>query len=76
MPYVAEDFDYVPRLFHVFSMLHGTLPNCSWLGTGGVMFPVFFSNVEGGAQLRCSDLLQYLMVFDTMCKILSSPVLR
>ena len=59
------------------SMLHGTLPNCWWLGTGGVLFPVLcFSYVEGVHSYDSSELFQYLIVFDTMCKKLSRQVLR
>ena len=57
----------IPSFF--LSMLHGTLPNCWWLGVGGVMFPVLcFSYVVGVHSYDSSELFQYLTVFDTMCK--------
>ena len=46
-----------------------TAPNCWWLGTGGVLFPVLcFSCVQRVNSYDSSKLFQYLMVVDTMCK--------
>ena len=79
MPRIMITF---PNFIIFFSMLHGTLPSCRWLGTDDVLFPVLcFSYAVGLHSYDSSELFQYLKLFDTMCKKLLrfdivTPVVR